>query len=100
MRELAALEDDDGNAVDIDPSDLPPPLEWEQGVYEIYQLIRTQWQYSMAGRTCLMYERAEKIAAARGYDLELFIDCLRAIEYAELKHDAEEREQEQQKRGR
>lgn len=67
-------------------------------MYDVYQLIRTQWQYTMAGRVSLMYDRAEKIAERRGYDLELFTDLLRSIEYAELKHDHEEREEQRAKR--
>lgn len=97
---MAQQTDEDGNTVPLDDADLPPRLSWEQGVYDVYQIIRTQWQYSMAGRVCLQYASGEQIAARRGYDLELFLDLLRAIEYAELKHDSEEREQEKQKHGR
>ena len=97
---MAAEIDEDGEAVPLDDADLPPRLQWEQGVYEVYQLVRTQWQYTMAGRASLQYAEARVIAAERGYDMELFIDLLRSIEYAELKHDADAREEEKQKRGR
>lgn len=92
--------DADGEPIEIDPADLPPALQWEQGVYDIYQIKRTQWFYTMVGRVALNYDAFEKIAEARGYDMELFAGLLRCIEYAEMRHDHEAREQEQQKRGR
>lgn len=96
---MGQLKDEDGDPVPIDPADLPPALGWEQGAYEVYELTRTQWQYTMAGRASFQYERAERLADLRGYDIELFIDLLRAIEYAELKNDQDQRDQERQKRG-
>jgi len=96
---MQAETDEDGEPVPVDPADLPPALQWEQGVYEIYRLKRTQWHYTMAGRAALNYEAFEKVAMQRGYDIELFDYLLGGIEYAELKHDQDQRDSERQKRG-
>lgn len=58
--------------------------------------MRTQWQFVEGGRVAFKYEAALPIATRRGYDLDLFLSLMGAIEYAELKHDYEEREQRRQ----
>lgn len=90
---LAARDEDEDGETTIDPADLPTVLEWEQGVYDVYQQKQTQWHYTMMGRAAFNHEAALAVAARRGYDLDLFEDLMRAIEYAVLKGDSEEREE-------
>ena len=93
-------DDEDAEPPVIDPADLPPVLDWERDVYDVYSMVRTQWIFTMAGRAAFNHDAALRIAARRGYDEELFQDLLRTIEYAVLKNDAADREDEKAKSGR
>lgn len=79
----------------MDPADLPPPLEWESAVWEIYAQVSTQWNTAgMSGiRTGLAYGPAIELMKARGWNLDLGIALIGAIEREHLEWDAREREQ-------
>lgn len=67
-------------------------------MHEIFSGLRTQWHYSIGGRAAYNYDPALRLAAERGFDLNLFTQLLQAIEYAHLKIDHEKREAEALKR--
>jgi hypothetical protein len=73
-----------------DPADLPPVLEWETGIWEIYQAIGTQWRASMAGVVGLDYTPAIALMQARGYRIEIALGLLQAIELAILGRDSDD----------
>lgn len=74
------------------PDDLPPALEWELALYQLYVSLRTQWQYSMDGyRLAFNYATAYSMAHHREWDLDLVTELLNVIETAVLKQDADER---------
>lgn len=94
---MAKQTDEDGEPLPVDPADFPPRLQWEQGAYDLYQLKRTQWEFTMSGRVAFKHEACERLADERGYDLELFAELLRVIEFAELSNDMDERTEQQQR---
>jgi hypothetical protein len=79
----------------IDPADLPPGLEWEKPVWELYELLHGQWRYGFGGRTGLDYGPALALMHARGWDPDLGAALLRAIEREVLNQDAIRREREE-----
>jgi len=84
----------------VDPADLPPGLEWERPVWDLYARLQSQWRYAgMSGvRTGLDYGPAIEVMRAQGWDVALGIDLLSAIEHECLTWDAHEREREQPRR--
>lgn len=80
---------------EIDPADLPPGMEWEQPVWELYDdRLRTQWRQSFGGRTGLDYNPAIKLIEHYGWDVDFALDLLGAIEQAVLEKDEKQRERE------
>jgi hypothetical protein len=77
----------------VAPADLPPRLEWEAPVWDLYAQISTQWRYGFGGRTGLDYGPAIHLMQARGWDVGLGLDLLRRIELETLKQDARERDE-------
>lgn len=70
--------------MEIDPADLPPGMEWEEEVWELYERLRTQWRESFNGRTGLDYNPFIKLIEHYQWDLELTIDLLGVIEHTVL----------------
>lgn len=69
------------------PEDLPPAMQWEQGVWNLFERIRTQWRAGFNGRTGLDYNPALTLAAARGMDVDLTLELLQVIELETLSQD-------------
>lgn len=63
-----------------DPEDLPPALDWEAAIWQIFEAIATQWRVSMSGAIGLDYMPAIAIIQARGYSLERSLELLQHIE--------------------
>jgi hypothetical protein len=77
---------------EVDPADLPPRLEWETPAWDLYIRISTQWRYGFGGRTGLDYGPAIELMRALGWDVDLGISLLRAIETETLRQDEHGRE--------
>lgn len=71
----------------INPADLPPVLEWEEPVWQLFQLLATQWRAGFGGREGLDFNPFITLMQARGWDVDLGIRLLRAIE-SELLEEA------------
>lgn len=77
--------------MEIDPADLPPGMEWEDEVWVLYERIQTQWRVGFGGRTGLDYNPAIKLIELYGWDLELALDLLTAIEITILEEEEKKR---------
>lgn len=66
--------------LEIHPDDLPPGLEWEVEVWELYELLGTQWREGLGGRTGLDYNPFIKMIEVYRWDMGLALDLLGAIE--------------------
>lgn len=74
----------------MDPADYPPDLGWESPVWTLYTRIQTQQRESGG----LDYNPAIALIHARGWDLDLALELLQAIElkFIELSNDEREPE--------
>lgn len=76
----------------IDPADLPPALEWERPIWDLYAKFSTQWRVGFSGRYGYDYGPAMQIAAERRWSLDSVTDLLRSIESVYLECDERKRE--------
>lgn len=67
--------------------DLPPPIEWEAPLWELFARIGGQWRYTMEGRAGLDFAVYIPLIERRGWDLERALVLLRAIEEELLTRD-------------
>jgi hypothetical protein len=66
---------------EIDPDDLPPSLEWEAPVWELYQRLRTQWRVGPTGKAYgLDYNPAIALMQAAGWDIDIGLELLQVVE--------------------
>lgn len=68
----------------VHPDDWPPDLDWEQSVWDLFELVRTQWRVGFAGRTGLDYNPAIALMQAKRWNIEIGLTLLRAIELETL----------------
>lgn len=73
----------------VDPEDMPPALEWETPVWELYELLQHQWREGFNGRSGLDFGPAIRIIDARGWDLDLTLQLLHTIEHEILSREAD-----------
>jgi len=67
------------------PDDLPPALEWESEIWELWRRIETQWRCDMDGPVGLDYNPAIAIIRERRWPIEPALELLQAIELTVLK---------------
>jgi len=65
----------------VHPDDLPPPLQWERGVWWLYLRVQTQWRRDPLGRRCgLDYNPAIALIRDLRWDLPRALTLLQQIE--------------------
>ncbi len=60
--------------------DLPPTLEWEEDLWEMYWLLKKQWRVNLNGYTGLDLNVFIPVIEKRGWDLMISLELLSAIE--------------------
>ncbi len=65
---------------DIHPDDLPPLLGWEREIWELYELVSTQWRVGMGGAVGLDYGPFIRLVDDKGFDLAFSLELLKAAE--------------------
>jgi Phage related hypothetical protein (DUF1799) len=66
---------------EVDAADLPPTLEWESAIWELYLLVCTQWRIAANGRaTGLDYNPAIALMRHWGWEIDLGLELLQAVE--------------------
>lgn len=63
-----------------DPEDLPPELDWEEPIWDLYERTQTQWRTGLRGPVGLDYNPAIALIHARGWALERALALYQAIE--------------------
>jgi hypothetical protein len=72
----------------VDPADLPPGLGWEAGVWTLYERLCTQWRRSGNGIAFgLDYNPAIALMQHYGWDIDLGLELLQAVEVEVLRKD-------------
>jgi hypothetical protein len=69
---------------------MPPALEWERPVWELYERLSNQWRTGFSGRTGLDYGPFISVMQAKQWDIDLGTQLLRAIEHEILSRDPDE----------
>ncbi|MDP1674093.1 MAG: DUF1799 domain-containing protein [Burkholderiales bacterium] len=69
---------------------MPPALEWERQVWELYERLSNQWRTGFSGRTGLDYGPFISVMQVRSWDIDLGTQLLRAIEHEVLSRDPDE----------
>jgi hypothetical protein len=76
----------------VDPQDMPTGLGWEEPLWKLYERMSNQWRVDFGAASGLDYGPAISVMQARGWDIDLGTELLRAIEFAILEQDQERRE--------
>jgi hypothetical protein len=64
----------------VHPDDWPPTLEWEDVVWRLYVMLKTQWRHAAHGVTGLDYNPFVALMSESGWPLDSGIEMLQAIE--------------------
>ncbi len=76
----------------IEDADLPPRMKWEGRVWDLFAgRLATQWRSGFGGRTGLDFNVAIALAGRRGWDVDLTLELLGALEAEILDWDDRER---------
>jgi len=77
---------------EVDEDDLPPPLGWEAAIWTLYARLCTQWRTGGNGRaTGLDYNPAIALMQHWGWDIDLGLELLQAVEGEALNPPLEKR---------
>lgn len=71
---------------EVDPADMPPALQWEGGVWELYSLVSTQWRVGHKGAAYgLDYNPAIALMRQWEWPLDLGLALLQVVELEMIK---------------
>ncbi|MFH2082076.1 MAG: DUF1799 domain-containing protein [Pseudomonadota bacterium] len=63
-----------------EPEDLPPDMDWEEPIWNLYEQIRTQWRVGPDRVIGLDYNPAMALIQTHGWRLEQALGLLQAVE--------------------